>query len=389
MEAWPSAGRTFSTRRAFLAAGLALPFAALAADEQLVPFADYDPEYRADAQDDHPRVKSFDLRKLDSPITPASDFFTFHQTSTLDLDAQAWRLRIGGLVKRPVELALSDLLKRDRREMLVTIECSGNTGDPQIMNGLVSTAVWSGVGLAALLNECGVLPEAREAVLLGADVEQDPKFEAGGASYVSPHGWSLFIQDAMAAGNLLAFAMNGRPLEPEHGFPLRLVMPGWYGMSQIKWLTRIELIDWHYEGRHMARNYQSLRALDGDLWLDSSISRNRLKSVVARVTRRRAGQKFEYKIAGAAWGGPATINRIEVRIDGGEWRAATIEERAGDEAWVLWSMRWPEAAAGEHVIVSRAINARGEIQPTREEIAKLRVSNREDNSQWPRRVRIE
>jgi len=389
LKAWPGKEGARSTRRAFLGAGLAFPLAALAADEELVPFADYDPEYRADAQDDHPRVKSFDLRRLDSPITPASDFFTFHQTSTLQLDAEAWRLRIGGLVKRPAELALSDLLKHDRLQMPVTIECSGNTGDPRIMNGLVSTAVWSGASLAAVLNECGLLPEAREAVFLGADVEPDPKFEAGGAPYVSPHGWSLFIQDAMAPGNLLAWEMNGRPLAPEHGFPLRLVMPGWYGMSQIKWLTRIELIDWHYEGRHMARNYQSLRALDGGLWLDSSISRNRLKSVVARVTRRRAGPNFEYKIAGAAWGGSARIDRIEVRIDGGEWRGARIDERAGDEAWVLWSMRWPEAAAGEHVIVSRAVNARGEIQPTREEMAKLRVSNREDNSQWPRRVRIE
>src|SRR5262249_17782629 len=151
------------------------------------------------------------------------------------------------LVKKPLEISLDDLRKRaDHRALAATIECSGNTGDPRIMNGLVSTAVWSGTSLAAVLNECSILPEAREAVFLGLDAEDDRKWEAANASYPSPHGWSLFIQDALAPGNLLAFGMNGQPLTPEHGFPLRLVMPGWYGMSQIKWLTRIELINWHY-----------------------------------------------------------------------------------------------------------------------------------------------
>jgi DMSO/TMAO reductase YedYZ molybdopterin-dependent catalytic subunit len=166
-------------------------------------------------------------------------------------------------------------------------------------------------------------------------------------------------------------------------------MPGWYGMSQIKWLTRIEVIDRPYEGRHMARNYQSLRAVkapEGTLWLDSSISRNNLKSVIARVTRRPLGERFEYKIVGAAWGGPATIASIEVQIDGGAWVRASIDQRAGDAAWVLWSAPWKEPAAGEHNLVSRAINGRGDVQPTRDEMREKLVSNREDNSQWRRRI---
>jgi DMSO/TMAO reductase YedYZ molybdopterin-dependent catalytic subunit len=381
-------------RRSFLASGFALPFStlAVAADEELIPFTDYDPDFRADAQNENPRVKAFDLRKLTSLTTPSGEFFTFHQTKTVDADAARWRLRIGGLVKRPVELSLDDLRRRPgRRELAVTIECSGNTGDPRVMNGLVSNAVWSGVGLADVLKECSVLPEAREVVFLGMDSEEDKKWEAGNASYPSPHGWSLYVQDALAPDNLLAFAMNGAPLPPEHGFPLRLVMPGWYGMSQIKWLTRIEVIDRPYEGRHMARNYQSLRAVkapEGTLWLDSSISRNNLKSVIARVTRRPLGERFEYKIVGAAWGGPATIASIEVQIDGGAWVRASIDQRAGDAAWVLWSAPWKEPAAGEHNLVSRAINGRGDVQPTRDEMREKLVSNREDNSQWPRRIVI-
>ena len=365
---------------------------ALAAGEEPVPFSDYAPEFRTEAQDESPRVKSFDLRTLTSFTTPADDFFVFHQTKAPHADAATWRLRIGGLVKRPVELSLHDLLKRPgRRDASVTIECSGNSGDPRIMNGLVSNAVWSGADLAELLRESVVQPEAREIVFLGMDSEPDVKWEAGNTSYPSPHGWSLHVQEALSGNHLLAFAMNGKPLLPEHGFPLRVVMPGWYGMSQIKWLTRIEVIDRRYEGRHMARNYQSLRAVkspEGTLWLDTSISRNNLKSVIARITRRRIGERFEYKIAGAAWGGSAKIVRVQVQIDGGSWLEATIDQQHGESSWLLWSTPWKDPSPGEHTLVSRAINDRREIQPTRTELQELLISNREDNSQWHRRIII-
>lgn len=376
--------------------GLALP-----PDEELVPFNDYGPQFAIDAQADNPRIRCFDLRRLTSWTTPSGDFFEFHQTQTVRADSGGWRLRIGGLVRRPAEFSLQDLLNlAGRRDLAVTIECSGNSGDPRLMNGLVSNAVWTGVSLAAILKECGVEPEAREVVFLGMDSEQEKKWEAGNATYLSPHGRSLYVQDAQSPENLLAFGMNGKPLPPEHGFPLRLVMPGWYGMAQVKWLTRIEVIDRRYEGRHMARNYQSLRAVkapDGTLWLDTSISRNNLKSVIARVTRRRAGARFEYQVAGAAWGGPAKIESVEVQVDAEPWRPARIDQtnaqtnaqaNAGS-AWSLWSLDWSPAAPGPHVLVSRAVNARGEIQPTRAELRNRVISNREDNSQWPRSVVID
>jgi DMSO/TMAO reductase YedYZ molybdopterin-dependent catalytic subunit len=383
------------SRRKFLAWSAGLPISALAfsPDEEVVPFQDYGSAFSIEAQPDNPRVKCFDLRRLTSFTTPSGDFFAFHQTQTVRADAGGWRLRIGGLVRRPAEFSLQDLLNRtDRRDVAATIECSGNSGDPRIMNGLVSNAVWTGVGLAAILKECGVEPEAREVVFLGMDSEQEKKWEAGNVAYPSPHGRSIFVQDATLSENLLAFAMNGAPLSAEHGFPLRLILPGWYGMAHVKWLMRIEIIDRRYEGRHMARNYQSLRAvksLDETLWLDTSISRNNLKSVVARVTRRRIGGRFEYKMAGAAWGGSAKINRVEVQVDAGPWRPAAIGQRDTDSAWLLWSFDWNDATPGLHSVVSRATNARGEIQPTREELREKLIGNREDNSQWRRPVVIE
>jgi DMSO/TMAO reductase YedYZ molybdopterin-dependent catalytic subunit len=381
-------------RRRFLAAGAGLPFAALAipAGEELVPFQDYDSAFRVEAQSGNPRVKCFDLRTLTSWKTGSEDFFAFHQTETIRADAAAWRLRIGGLVRHPAEFSLQDLLNRsDRRDLAVTIECAGNNGDSRLMNGLVSNSVWTGIGLASILNECGLQPEAREVVFLGMDAEQEKKWEAGNASFLSPHGRSVFVQDAMLPDNLLAFRMNGEPLPHEHGYPLRLVMPGWYGVAHVKWLTRIEVIDRRYEGRHMARNYQSLRAVQSNgetFWLDTSISRTNLKSVIARVTRRRTGSTFQHTIHGAAWGGAARIDRVEVRIDGGAWRSAAIGKRGPDSAWLLWSLEWNDAAPGPHTLVSRALNARGEIQPTRDELRAKLISNREDNSQWPRKVVI-
>lgn len=381
------------SRRSFLAwiAGMSLP--ALAADEELVAFGDYGPDFRVGAQADNPLVKCFDLRQLTSAITPSREFFAFHQTQTVSANADTWRLRIGGLVKRPAEFSLADLRNRaGRRDLEVIIECSGNSGDPRIMNGLVSNAVWTGVSLSAILEECGIVPAAREVIFLGLDAEQDRKWEAGNAEFISPHGWSIFVQDAMASPNLLAFAMNGEPLASEHGFPLRLILPGWYGMAHIKWLSRIEVTDRRYEGRHMARNYQSLRALQSgeeSLWLDTSISRNNLKSVIARVTRRSAAPGFQYRVTGAAWGGPAAIRMVEVKVDDESWRPSVIQRPGSGAAWSLWSFDWTDATPGRHTLVSRASSARGEVQPTREELRARVLSNREDNSQWPRSVIIE
>jgi DMSO/TMAO reductase YedYZ molybdopterin-dependent catalytic subunit len=365
---------------------------ALASDEEAVPFADYSSEFRTEAQARDPRVKCFDLRRLNSWKTNNEQFFTFHQSTAPTVDVARWGLMVGGLVERPVRFTLDDLKRLpDRRDIVVMLECAGNSGHPQLMNGLVSNAVWTGVSLAGILRECGVKPEAREIVFLGADTEKEKKWQAGDQEFIAPHGRSIHVQDAVSPEPLLAFGMNGEPLPPEHGFPLRLILPGWYGMSQIKWLTRIEAIDRRYEGRHMARNYHSLRAFqnaEGPLWLDVSISRNRLKAVVARVTRRQAGDSFLHRVYGAAWGGKSRIERVQFRVNGGTWRDARIDHRSDDFGWILWSGDWPDARAGRHTLVARSINANGEIQPTGDELRKGLASNREDNSQWPRSIVI-
>ena len=359
---------------------------ALGEGEEVIDFADLD-GYRVENGAENPRVKFFDLRRLTSWKTPQNEFFVFHQTRTVQASLADWRLRIGGFVDKPRELTLDQIRQRTgRRELAVTIECSGNNAYATA-NGQVSNGVWTGVGLAPILKECRLRPEAREVAFFGMDLERERDAPAAAA-----HGRSLSVQDALDPDTMLAYALNGSPLSPEHGFPLRLIVPGWYGMTQIKWLNRIEVLDRRYEGSHMARNYHTIRGagtLDAGTVLETSISKTRLKSVIARVTRRKdAKGGYAYRISGAAWGGPSALKAVEVRVDESAWRAARLGERGGDFAWTLWSIDWNEAGPGPHALVSRAIDVAANLQPTSAEWQASVISIREDNSQWVRRIVI-
>lgn len=347
-----------------------------------VEFMDYAPDFHVDVQASGPRVKAYDLRRLTTwEETPAADFFTFHQTKEPPVaDLADWRLKISGALARPRVFTYAELSGFPAETLAAVIECSGNTGHSRIMNGLVSNGVWRGPKLAPLLRECGVLPEAREVVLFGADVEAERKWPAGDKLMRAQHGRSIFIQDAMEGGAMLALEMNGKPLPPEHGFPLRLILPGWYGMTQVKWLNRIVVLDGRYEGRHMARNYHSIREDVRGLAMETSIRRNRLKSVVARVE----GTEGICRVSGAAWGGQNSIERVEVRVDDGPWLRAELSPGRGEHSWRLWSFDWRQPAAGEHRVVSRAIDSSGAAQPER----PLFLSAREENAQWVRRVAV-
>jgi DMSO/TMAO reductase YedYZ molybdopterin-dependent catalytic subunit len=348
--------------------------------EEVVEFTDLN-TFRIENHAATPRVKFFDLRHLTTWRTPADEFFIFHQTQTPIVNASEYRLRVDGFVERRRQFTLQEIQQRpDRRDLAVTLECSGNT--PRIAaNGQVGNGVWTGVGLASILKECGVRPEAREVAFFGMDLERE---RPDGPDV--PHGRSLYVQDAMDPNVMLAYALNGKPLTPDHGFPLRLIVPGWYGMTQIKWLSRIEVLDRRYEGTHMARNYHTVR--DDGMLVETSISKTHLKSLVARVTRRKITSGYTYQIAGAAWGGASPIKAVEVSIDGNAWQASTIGARNGQFAWTFWSLDWTDVTPGGHTLVSRAIDSAGNIQPTEAEWQKDMKTVRENNSQWVRSLVI-
>jgi DMSO/TMAO reductase YedYZ molybdopterin-dependent catalytic subunit len=320
---------------------------------------------------------------LASWLTPNDKFFQIAHYNKPVIDDKAWALEITGLVKQPLRLTLAALKARPRQEVIFTLECSGNHGFPWFISG-IGTAKWAGTPLAPLLQEAGVLDHGKEVIFWGSDAGEE---EVRQIKMKQNFARSMSLADAMNPNNLLCYEMNGAALPQPHGFPLRLIAPGWYGIANIKWLKRIEIRDTRFMGRFMARDYVTIREepRNGEtVWTETSVGRVLLKSVPAKVTRKDG----QYRIVGAAWGAP--IARVEVQIDGGPWMAADIDRSEEAEfAWKLWSLEWANAKPGEHTITSRASDTQGQIQPAMDDprIAKKRTYW-ESNGQVTRQIRL-
>jgi DMSO/TMAO reductase YedYZ molybdopterin-dependent catalytic subunit len=405
-------GAAFAGLTVLRVAGPAHAFPGHPGEEVVLPWLDQ-PE-----EPPFPIPNQLKWEALDSWLTPADDFFVVSHYNQPALDATGWRLDIGGLVARPGSLTLADLKARPRREVTFTLECSGNTGLPFFIGG-IGNARWAGAPLAPLLKQAGVLEEGIEVVFWGADAGEVTIRDNGGVldpdgdRVVGPRGTgrvvpdgaggldltiteqfarSMTLADALSPQNLLCYEMNGGPLPPEHGFPVRLIAPGWYGVANVKWLTRIEVLDQQYRGRFMARDYVTIReeVRDGKtVWTFTNVRHDRLKSAPAKVTRR--GDR--YAIMGAAWGAP--IAAVQVQIDDGPWIDARLERqpsrsrRSRKFAWTFWTLHWNRPAAGEHTIRSRAFDVDGNVQPAPDDpYLAAKVTYWESNGQITRRVRI-
>jgi len=350
--------------------------------------------------------RQLDWEALEGPLTPREQFFVVQHYGQPAIDAAAWRLRVGGLVDRPLSLGLADLRARPRRVVEFTMECAGNTGLPFFTGG-VGNARWAGAQLAPLLRRAGLHDRATEVVFWGADAGPvtirdnagilgtgrtgtgEPDVGGGlDLTITERFARSMTVEEALDPANLLCWEMNGRPLPREHGAPVRLIAPGWYGVANVKWLTRIEVRDQRYAGRFMARDYVTIReeVRDGEtLWTASTVGRDRLKSAPAKVTRRDG----RYAVLGAAWG--AEIAAVQVRVDDGPWRAARLHRRRGSRryAWTLWTFPWGRPAPGEHRIRSRAIDVDGNVQPAPDDpFLASKVTYWESNGRITRRVLI-
>lgn len=348
--------------------------------EEIIPWSDQppaDPGVARGVIQNLQRWEDFDW------LTPNSKFFNIAHYNRPHIDEQDWSLEITGLVRKPGRFRLSDIRARPRRELIFTIECSGNNGRPSFLTG-IGTARWAGTSLAAMLREAEVLDGGIEVVFVGADGGEE---HVRGIKMPTSFARSLSLADAMGADNLLCYEMNGGPLPAVHGFPLRLIAPGWYGIANVKWLTRIEVWPTRLENRFMGRDYVTIREekQDGKVeWIETSVGRAQIKSAPARVVR----EDGHYKIVGMAWGAP--IARVEVRIDNGPWQRAAIDPtHKAQYAWRLWSLAWPAPTPGEHAITSRAIGADGSIQPAP---ADPQIAGKhtywESNGQVTRRVHI-
>jgi DMSO/TMAO reductase YedYZ molybdopterin-dependent catalytic subunit len=283
-------------------------------------------------------------------------------------------------------LTLEELKKRPRRQYTATLECSGNGSSPGFLGG-IGNARWAGTPLAPLLRECGLQPEGIEVVFYGAD-EGTEKIRGG--EYKQHFARSLAVPEALKETVLLAWEMNGAPLGNRHGGPLRLVVPGWYGVAWVKWMNRIEVQDRRFESRFMGRDYVTIRGEErggATVWRELSVGRMNLKSIVGRVTRRPDGN---VRVSGAAWSDGTPLKGVELRIDDGPWTPTRLGEgKEQPHCWTFWSWEWRNPPAGEHTLVSRAIDARGRIQPAKDDPAiLLKKTYWEANQQYPRRIAL-
>ena len=321
--------------------------------------------------------------KLDSWITPPDQFFTVSHYGIPEVSLDDWQLEITGLVDNPMTLTMADLQTWPRQQLDFTIECSGNHGFNWNW-GLLGNAEWAGVALLPLLQEAGIKDDAVEVAFYGADVGTET---VRGQEIDQNFARSMSIEEVTSPFNMLCYEMNGEALPVRHGFPLRLIAPGWYGVANVKWLQKIEVRSRRLMNRFMARDYVTLRkeTIDGEeVWSESSVGRSLLKSAPARVVH----SDGAYRIEGAAWGKP--IAKVEVQVDDGPWQAATLStENIRRFSWRFWSLAWADAEPGEHAITVRAIDSEGNVQPAADDpFITNKITYWESNGQITRQVAI-
>jgi len=337
-----------------------------------------------------------DWETLDSWITPQDQVFSVQHYGIPEFSTEDHQIEITGLIEKPKTFTLDQLRDLPKVDQLMTLECSGNGASKGFMNAVYNSK-WTGTPLAPILQSCGIQPEAKEVVFFGVDRKQETLREGTNRELKIevPFGRSMSVQDALNLNLLLAYERNGKPIENRNGAPVRLIVPGWYGIANVKWLRRIELRDGRYMGRYMGRDYVTVRGeRHGSevVFVESSVTRMRLKSIVARVTRQATKNGIiPVKAYGAVWNDGTEVKRVEVKVDDSSWREAVLDKEPRSKyCWTFFSIDLGGLKPGKHAVVSRAIDVKGRIQPSAEddEIA-LKKTYWEANQQWDREIELE
>ena len=354
----------------------------MAQGETVVPFTDWPENFNANPAPDR---RLFDTRTITSPFTAKDQFFTTQHYGHPVVDPAAYRLKVSGLVNTPASLSLDEIRKMGNAEMVCGFECSGNR---RPLQGLIGNGRWTGVPLKTVLEKAGLKANAREIVFFGADKGQEEvEFRAQKFAVEQNYGRSMPRDKALGTEAFVAYALNGEPLTLHQGAPLRLIVPGWYGAPNVKWLSEIVAQEDQYLGKFQARWYRTLKGemINGEMkWVESAITHLQLKSFVARVTK--AGN--QHKVLAVVLNDGTPIKSVEVKVDDGPWQAATADpSTTAKYGWKFYNYTWTGATAGEHTIVSRVTDANGMVQPTEKDLENKKTFL-EDNSQHPRKVTI-
>jgi DMSO/TMAO reductase YedYZ molybdopterin-dependent catalytic subunit len=311
------------------------------------------------------------LEALRYPITPTGLHYLLIHYDIPEVNAEQWRLKITGLVGKPLELTLDEIKKRPRLTMPVAMECAGNgralfaprrISQPWLLEA-IGNSEWTGTPLRGILQDAGLSSAAVEIVFTGLDQGVE-------GEQIQFYQRSLTVDEAMRNEVLLVYEMNGEPLPPQHGYPLRLLAPGWYGMASVKWLDRIEAVAEAFQGYQMARAYHYTRTADGP---GEAVTLIRARALMIPpgipdfMTRNRLVDAGAVTLTGKAWAGRVGVSDVEVSVDGGAtWSKAELGESGSPYSWRTWTFLW-NATPGEQVLLVRAIDAHKNRQPIDQE----------------------
>ena len=311
---------------------------------------------------------------LQSAVTPTDLFYVRnHWKGAPEIDPAAYRLSVDGEVAQNLALTLEQVKELPHRRYQATFECCGNGPIPEYWakqtrsvmekvtgHGIMGNAEWVGVSLADVLNMAEVGPGAVEVMFEGADHGPD---EVVGDPDEVTYERSLPMDKALHPDTMLAWEMNGEPLTPLHGFPLRLVVPGWYGMCSVKWLVGIHVLDHKFEGFYQIERYRVMNGPDADEFY-TYMTNMKVKSIITDPAPGDLVPTGDYVVSGAAWSGERDITRIQVSADGGEsWTDARVTVPRSGYSWTRWEWDWTAPAPGNYILMSRATNDKGETQP--------------------------
>jgi DMSO/TMAO reductase YedYZ molybdopterin-dependent catalytic subunit len=302
---------------------------------------------------------------IGSVVMPNAHFYVRNHFHVPALDASSWRLEVGGLVERRLSLGLRDLRNMSSQRLVVTLECAGNGRSllrPAVDGekwglGAVSTAEWTGVPLVDVLDRARLKTNAREIVFRAADGGK-----VAGRTEAIRFERSLQIDDARDAGALLAYAMNGEPLPVQHGHPLRLVVPGWYGVASVKWLTGIEAIGHAFGGYFQVEKYWYEWHRNGKL-VREPVKLQRVRALITEPGPGEERECGELLVRGVAWSGAAAIETVEVSVGGGSWQAARLLGDRHRRGWQWWELSVRVHQPGRTTVRARATDQAGRVQP--------------------------
>lgn len=313
--------------------------------------------------DQEPFVGETPMEAIQNWITPNALYYARNHFETASIDVNQWTLDVDGLVSKPLSLTYSDILELPQRTLVVTMECAGNNRtdlDPpvkgnQFDGGAISTAIWTGVSLRDVLERAGVADGAVEVFFEGVDSGRGAPDQP-----VVPYQRSLPMEAALHPDTVLAYLMNSEELPTDHGYPIRLVVPGWYGMASVKWLSKITVLDHSFVGFFQTDRY-IMENKDGEM--------GPLRDMVVKslISSPRHGQFFDvrpHQITGLAWSGEGEVTKVEISDDFGEsWRSAQLGGLNHEYAWQQWAVTWQPQSPGHHTLMARATDASGSIQP--------------------------